>query len=281
MTNKTGLMFLSIAVWASAQQPGDEEVRTRQLWDTTLLDKRPSSAKAPATKKPPVRPMKGTLVGVTVWRLRPSKPGDTREVRALIQEDGGEGEWTPERVAADAPLAEGQKVRISTETAQEGYLYVIDRDEYADGTKGDAYLIFPTLRTRGGDNRVTPGMVVEVPAPDDNPPYFKVQRSRPDQINEVLIFLISPKPLAELKIGRQRAKVSEDQFARWEKQWKAQSRKLEDAAQEGKVYTVAEKVAARGGKLLTKDDPLPQTMYYVDCKLGDVVMLEVPLKTAK
>jgi hypothetical protein len=281
MINKTSLMFLAIAVWAPAQQPGDEEVRTRQLWDTTLLDKRPSSAKAPATKKPPVRPMKGALVGVTVWRLRPSKPGDTREVRALIHEVGGDGEWTPERVAADAPLAEGQKVRISTETAQEGYLYVIDRDEYADGTKGDAYLIFPTLRTRGGDNRVTPGMVVEVPAPDDNPPYFKVQRSRPDQINEVLTFLISPKPLADLKIGRQRVKVSEDQFARWEKQWKAQSRKLEDAAQEGKVYTVAEKEAARGGKLLTKDDPLPQTMYYVDCKAGEVVMLDVPLKIAK
>ena len=280
MIKKTSLMLFSMAVWASAQQRVDE-LRTRQLWDDTLLEKRPSPAKTPATRKPQSRPLNGALVGVTVWRLRPSNPGDTREVRALIHEDGGEAEWTPERVSAGAPLAEGQKVRISTEIAQEGYLYVIDRDEYADGTKGDARLIFPTLRMRGGDNRVTPGMVVEVPAPEDKPPYFKVTRSRPDQINEELTFLISPKRLAELKIGWEPLKVDEDQLARWAKQWKAQSHKLEDAAQEGKVYTVAEKEAARGGKLLTRDDPLPQTMYYVDSKAGDVVMLEVPLRIAK
>jgi len=152
--------------------------------------------------------------------------------------------------------------------------------DYGDA-KGDAYVIFPTLRTRGGDNHVTPGMVVEIPAPSDKPSYFKVERSRPDQINEVLTFLISPKPLVELKIGRERLKVGDDQLSRWEKQWKAKSYKLEDAAQEGKVYTLAEKEAARGEKLLTRDDPLPQTMYRVDCKAGDAVMLEVPLKIAK
>ena len=270
-----------MAILLPAQQPDNDEVRTRQLWDTTLLDKRPSSGKASAVKRPQSTATKGALVGVTVWRLRPSKPGDSREARSLIHEDIGDGEWTPERVAAGTPLGEGAKVRISTEAAQEGYLYVIDRDEYADGTKGDAYLIFPTLRTRGGDNHVTAGMVVEIPAPDDSPPYFKVRRSRPDQINELLTILISPKPLAELKIGQQRLKVGEDQFARWEKQWKAKSYKLEDAAHEGKVYTVAEKEAARGGRLLTKDDPLPQTMYHVDCKAGDTVMLEVPLRIAK
>jgi hypothetical protein len=274
---------LLIAALAPAQESGDSDVRTRQLWDTTLLNKRPAPGKAAAVKRPPATPssVKGALIGVTVWRLRPSQPGDAREVRALIHEDTGDAEWTPERVAADTALAEGQKVRISVEAAETGYLYVIDRDEYADGTKGDAWLIFPTRRTRGGDNRVTAGVVVEIPASDDNPPHFKVQRSRPDQINETLTILVSPKPIAGVQIGRERVKLTNDQVASWEKQWQAKSYKLEAPAQEGKAYTIAEKQAGSSGKLLTKDDPAPQTMYRVDCKPSDTVMLQLPLKIGK
>lgn len=277
--------LLILAMFAPAACPQDKppqgDVQTRQLWDTTLLDKRPSSGKPSTVKRPQAIAVKGAVVGVTVWRLRPSRAEDTRDVRALIHVKNKDLEVTPERVAAGTPLAEGQRVRISAESAQEGYLYVIDRDEYADGTKGDPYLIFPTLLTRGGNNRVMAGVVVEIPAQDDDPPYFEVDRSRPDQIDEVLTFLISPKPLAELKIGPDRQRLSAEQVSRWEKQWKASSYKLEDAAHEGKVYTVAEKEAARAGRLLTKDDPLPQTMYRVDCKAGDPVMLDVRLKIAK
>jgi hypothetical protein len=277
MIRKISLFFAGLAVLALAQEPADEHVRTRQLWDTTLLEKRPSAAKTPTAKRPPSSPVKGALVGITVWRLRPGKAGE----RALIQEEASGQEWTPERVAAASPLAEGQKVRVSAESGQDGYLYIIDRDEYADGTKGVPYLIFPTLRTRGGDNHVAPGMVIEIPAQDDNPPYFKLQRSRPDQVNEVLTLLITPKPMDELKIERGRIKLTDAQVAGWEKQWKAKSYKLEDVAHEGKPYTVTEKLAARGEKLLNDKDPLPQTMYRVDCQPDSPVMLDVQLKIAK
>jgi hypothetical protein len=270
-----------VAAVSMAQEPDNANTRTRQLWDDSLLAQRPPSGKTPAAPRPAPGLAKGALVGITVWRLRPSKPSDAREVRSLIHEDNSEQELTPERVSADEALTEGQKVRISAEAAQEGYLYVIDRDEYAGGTRSDPYLIFPTLRTRGGDNRVVPGMVVEIPGPGDNPPYFKVERSRPDQVDEVLTILISPKPLADLKIGRQRLKLSEEQFARWEKQWKVKSSRLDDAAHQGTVYTPAEKEAARGGKLLTDDDPLPQTMYHLESRPGDTVMLDLSLKIAK
>ena len=199
----------------------------------------------------------------------------------MIHEDAVDTEWTPERVASDTPLAEGQKVRLSVEAAQAGYLYVVDRDEYADGTKSDPCLIFPTQRTRGGNNRVTAGVVVEIPASDDNPAFFKVQRSRPDQINEALTILVSPKRIEGLQIGRQRLKLSSEQVATWEKQWKAKAYKLEAQGEEGKAYTLAEKEAGSGGKPLTTDDPAPQTMYHVDCKPNDTVMLQLPLKIAK
>ena len=103
----------------------------------------PLPRKAPPPAKFPATPVKGTLVGVTVWSFRPSRPTDTtREIRALIQEDSGDLELTPERVSADQPLAEGQKLRIGIEVSKAGYHYVIDRDEYADGTNSTPSL-FP------------------------------------------------------------------------------------------------------------------------------------------
>ncbi len=84
-----------------------------------------------------------------------------------------------------------------------------------------------------------------------------------------------------MKIERGRIKLTDAQVASWEKQWKAKSYKLEDVAHEGKPYTVTEKLAARGEKRLTDQDPLPQTMYRVDCQPNSPVMLDVQLKITK
>lgn len=273
-------VVLTMAAWAFAQSTGDE-VHTRQLWNQEMRAKRPASPQAPAVKKLPANKEAGTLLGITVWRLRPSKSGEASAIRALVHEDAGDEEWTPERVRSDTPLGEGQKVIVSSEATQEGYLYIIDRDEYADGTQSTPTLIFPTLRTRSGHNHISPGVVVSIPAPDDKPSYFTVKHTRPDQVNEVLTFLITPTPLAELTITREQLKLSNEQVARWTKQSKVTSYKLEDAAHEGKIYSVEEKEAARGGRLLTKDDPLPQTMYRVKSKPGDPVMLDVRLKISQ
>jgi hypothetical protein len=257
----------------------ESEVRTRQLWDTSLAAQRPAAPAAakPTTPKPASPPVRG-LVGVTVWRLRPAQTTDKREIRALIQEDGRDmGDWTPERIPADSPLLEGQRVRISVESGEEGYLYLVDRDEYADGSKSDPYIIFPTTRTRGGDNHVKPGVVIQIPEEQDNPNYFKVVRSRADQVNEVITILVSPKPMPGIGNTRNRIKLTENQMAEWEKQSKTKAYRLEAAGQAGKVLTVAEQAASRGG-VLTQDDPLPQTMYRVDSKPGDTIMLQLPLK---
>jgi hypothetical protein len=215
-----------------------------------------------------------------VWRLRPAHTTDRREIRALIQEDGRDlGDWTPERISADSPILEGQRLRISVESGEDGYLYLVDRDEYADGTKSDPYLIFPTTRTRGGDNHVRPGVVIQIPAAEDDPNYFKVERSRADQVNEVITILVSPRPIPGIGNTRNRMKLREDQMTEWEKQSKTKAYQLEAVGQAGKVLTVAEQAASRGG-VLTQADPLPQTMYRVDAKPGDTIMLRLPLKIA-
>jgi len=268
----------------AGQEAGDSTLRTRQLWDTTLVNRRPASPEKPAAPAPPPprsNMVKGALVGITVWRLRPSKPGDSVGARALIQEDATSEQWTPERIASDTTLVEGQRVRVSVEAAENGYLYIVDQDQYSDGTKGDPYLIFPTQRTRGGDNRIAPGVVVEIPGSDDNPPYFKVQRSRADQTDEVLTIVVTAKPLSGIQIGRQRLKLEQQQLAAWERQWQAKSVRLEAPGLEGKVYTAAEKEAGSGQKVLTKKDPAPQTMFEVDAKPGEPAMVQLRLTIAK
>ncbi len=282
MNNKQILPFL-LATLVGAQQSADQDVVTRQLWDATLQQKRPAAPGKPTAiqRKKASGQVKGALVGVTFWNMRRSKPEDTREIRAMIHEESGDVELTPERVSSNSPLKEGQRVRISVESAEAGYLYIIDRDLYADGTKSPAYLIFPTTRTRGGDGHVKPGMVVEIPAQEDSPSHFTIRRSRPDQVNETLTILVSPKPIPGLQIGRQRLQLTDAQVASWEKQWQAKTLKLEAMGQEGKAYTVEEKQAGGGGKLLTGSDPVPQTMYQVENRPGEPVLLQVPLRIAK
>ncbi len=271
-------LALVIALNGYAQ---DDQVRTRELWDTNLLNKRPAGRKAEPAKAPAGVPKDDGFVGITLWRLRPSKPADEQRVRSLIQEESGQREWTPERLTGDTPLLPGQKVRISVESARTGYLYVIDREEYAGGAKGDPYLIFPTLRTRGGNNRVAAGVLIEIPAADDSTPYFTVENTRADQTGELLTILVSKEPLAGVSIGDRRLKLTEAQVEQWEKKWKAKTQRLDAKGQAGKAYTGAEKDAGAGKSQLTHDDPVPQTMYRVDAKPGAPLLVEFRLNTKK
>ena len=278
--NKKQMFPLFLIAMASAQ---DQDVVTRQIWDTRMQQKRDQAqAKPTAIQQQKAKgPVKGGLVGLTIWNMRRSKPEDTREIRAMIHEETGDVELTPERISVDSPLKEKQRVRISVESAEEGYLYIIDRDHYADGSKSPAHLIFPTKRTRGGNAKVKPGMVVEIPGPEDKPAHFTITRTRADQVSETLTILVSPKPIPGLEITENRQQLSDTQVAAWEKQWQAKTLKLEAKGQEGKAYTVAEKQAASGGKLLTGTDPVPQTMYQVENKAGEPILLQVPLRIMK
>ena len=48
-------------------------------------------------------------------------------------------------------------MRVAIELPQEGFLYVVDRERYRDGTSGDPYLIFPVQNLNHGDNKGEPG----------------------------------------------------------------------------------------------------------------------------
>ena len=90
-------VFCSFSVIAQAQET---EEQTRDLWDTAFLQKRPV-AKKPVKRAKPVRykvvskriapgsptpTTQSAVVGVTIWRLRPSKASDDAEVRQLMHQ---------------------------------------------------------------------------------------------------------------------------------------------------------------------------------------------------
>jgi hypothetical protein len=275
--------FLLIPI-VPAQEGGAE----RKLWDTAFIDqpKRPASASSAKRRYriatpnvSPDRVIADTVVGVTLWRLRPSKTTDTGE-RILVQEGPESADWIPERVEADTKLTAGTRVRLSVEAARAGYLYVIDREQYADGSLGEPLLIFPTTHTNGGNNEVKAGRVIEIPAGDDRPPFFTLKPSRSAQVGEVISVLVSPIPLEDLQIGANAQKLSVQQVAAWEESWGGTVGRLEMQNGAGKTWTRPEKEAgADATRSLTQDEPAPQTLYYKpEAKSGQPVMVNVALR---
>jgi len=284
------MMTLCVAglLEAMAQQPQDET--TRHLWDTAFIDQgNKSASRKPARRSyrivTPHVPVTGvaadSVIGITLWRLRPSRKADAGE--RIISHEGPESiEWLPERVASGRKLSQGDRIRISVEAARTGYLYVVDQEMYADGSKGEPYLIFPTTRTRGGDNSVKAGRVIEIPDQDDAPPYFTLKRTRADHVGENVIVLVSPTQIEALTITDKAQRLSADTLALWEKSWGARAGRLEMANGEGKPWTKQEKEAgATGTRSLNATEPASQTIYYrPGAGRTDPVLIKVQLQYA-
>lgn len=219
-------------------------------------------------------------LGLTIWRLRPSRAND--EVRMIVQQGADAAEWTPERVATDAPLRLGERIRFSFESPRAGYLYVIDREQYANGSLGEPALIFPTTRTRGGDNRVAPGRIIEIPAQEDRPNYMWLKPTRLDLVGESLIVIVTPQSLEGITIGEQPLSLSMDQVAKWEKTWAAAVERFEMTGGVGQSWTRAERDAgADATRQLTQEDPGPQTIYRVAVKADQPILVKVGLRYSR
>jgi hypothetical protein len=299
------LISLCSLLALAAPWPQDEKESERRLWNkqfeearkkTTAKGKTPVAAPHPAAKpetkpaavNPGPRPgaapaesspeaVNGEMLGVTLWRLRKAAGREDQDKpRLLVQKD----EYLPERVNADTPFSEGQLARLSIEAPREtdGYLYVIDRELYADGTRSAPYLIFPAQGTPPGGNVMKGGRMVYVPAQGDPIPYFNLQRSRPDQVGEELIIIVSPEPLP---VGVGLLKLDPALVAEWEKQWGGPTERREANGGASKDWTKAEQEAGENKRLLTQADPLPQTIYRVKTKPGNPLLLVMPLRIAR
>lgn len=277
----TVILILAAVLTAQTESRG---IVPEEVWKA-----RPQPKAAAPSSKPQYRPIAAQptmrppaaarQVGVTIWRLRSPALGDSG-ARILVQQDANTVEWVPERVSSSSMLKAGDRVRLSIESPEAGYLYVIDRERYATGERGEPYLIFPTSRMRNGDNRVAGGKLIDIPAQDDRPSFFSLQQSRPDQAEEEVTVLLTAQPIDGIEIGPKALKLTNERVTQWEKQWGAgKVERFELSGGAGKTWTRAEQQAGSdASRILTQEDPPPQTVYRVAVKEGEPLMVKVRLR---
>lgn len=217
-------------------------------------------------------------LGITIWRLRSTRKDDS-DRRALIREKSSAAVWAAERMASDAVFREGDFVRLSVESPRRGYLYVIDSDLSADGTTGAPMLIFPWA---GADNKLAPGRLIDIPAEEDDPNYFKASLTRENQVGELLTLIVTSTPL-DVPLSDKPLPISAVDLSQWEKLLGGVTERYEMEGGAGEIWTRKEQQAARKNRTrqLTREDPAPQTVYrvFTDNKKG--MLVNLVLKYAK
>jgi len=209
-------------------------------------------------------------LGLTIWKLR-----RVDDSRALLQVRGKGADpwgWIAERVEADTVFQAGDHLRFSIESPRAGYLYVIDRDWFTDGSSGATNLIFPM---RGDDNRLQAGRLIDIPAQDQAP--FKAT-PEPNQAGEILTIIVTSSPLT-LPISDKALPISNTQLVEWEEMWGAMAERFEMRGGTGQVRTRQEQQAAarKGTRQLTRDDPAPQTIYFLAPKNSGAFLFNLKL----
>src|SRR6185503_17413259 len=192
-------------------------------------------------------------VGVTIWKLQRER---SRQLERVSR-----------RVEADTKFHEGDLLRISIESPLAGYLYIIDRDWFTDGSGGETNLIFPV---RGEDNRLEPGKLIDIPTEDAVS--FKTN-PKPNQTGEMLTIIVTLLPL-RLPLSNDPLPITNTQLSDWKKRWSAITDRYEMNDGAGQARTIEEQQAAAivRTRQLTRDDPSPQTIYRLVPKNRDGVL---------
>ncbi len=280
--------------------PQDKVVRRRRPNSTTVAVNKtkkikpaeasniPKSKTAAAIKKPNKtekihnKPEELQEIGVTIWKLRPPRSSDAGFKIPVRNADGRREMWTAERVNSNEAFQAGERVRLAVESSISGYLYVINSEVYSDGSFGEPFLIFPASANE--NNHVQPGLLVDIPDQTEDLPYFVINPKNPKYAGEFLTVIISPKPLTNLKTDSDGKIISLNNLIDLEENADAEIYNRTD--NQYKIYTQAEADAACGAKArgqnsrqlerpcgantrqLTREEPLPQTIYRVKTTAG-------------
>lgn len=294
------MLFLSLFLLLAGTSFVAEAQDSREIWDSGFRAKRPmarASGAPPHTGTPsrstaqteykqaakphpdsdpradsktPTQAPVVPIIGVTMWRVRPVQRGDADGARLLTQDR----EYVAERIRTDTLLRAGERVRLGFEAPREGYLYVIDRERYSDGSYGDPYLIFPATNINGGDHRLRPGRLIEVPGQMDAVQTLAITPKDTRYSGEDLLVLLTPERLSGIVPGARETRLPRDLVDGWLRQWDASAVRL-DMTRDGDMWTTSEKSAGASQRLLTQDDPLPQSIYAGAVSSKDPVLVRV------
>ena len=129
------------------------------------------------------------MLGLTFWKLVPVEASHTMTSRDWVY-DAPNTEpvaYTALRWNPKLGFQLMDKVRLSVEASQPGYVYVIGQPRYSGGREGQPRLLFPaeSLQRTG---RVERGTIIDVPQLTDRPEYFTIRSSQPDfQGDEIVV----------------------------------------------------------------------------------------------
>lgn len=297
---------------ALAQSDNDEDARI--LGDKRFRAGRqranpPRATTKPATPEAPAA-IDAELIGVTFWRLSPATEASRRAsseqdepARLLIPTKKGVAPqpFHAARIGDDATFRSGELLWLGIEVprAGESFVYVLDREQYADGTLGEPYLIFPTPTTPQDANVASAGRTVYVPAPDDPLPYFRLERSEQRHIAERLTIILSPRRLTfggqweEVDTDIKLLRVATAEAARCDREWSGKTERLgarrdlsagitraEQEVRETRKMIPTAKPATGETRRMLPTDLLPHTIYRVQGKAGQPVLVNVSLRIA-
>lgn len=207
------------------------------------------------------------------------------------------------RILDDTPVSDGDQIQMTIEflsyltgSGQQvnriAYLYVINSEQYADGSWGEARLIFPTLRTYGGDNRVLPGKTVTLPAPN-RPWTISRSVSGKQHVFETYTVIVSAQPLTglegqKLQLKERAIELDEALVGSWIRKWGGKEARavLENGV--GQLTTQREvdssgTVDARERGThdeaddLSLDDPAPQVVFRKIVNPNDKLLVTIKL----
>jgi hypothetical protein len=262
-----------------SQQSDQEDDQTeRRIWllmnrgetkppvsnKTKYKKSNPKPHQSSNTIKAQAETIEETAVGITIWRLPPSETDDLKATR----------------IEANTPISAGDQIFLTVEAPRDGYLYVIDREKYADEKLGDPDMIFPITRIRNGDNYIKAGFLVRIPDRAAPTLYFTVTSQTPKHIGEALTIIIKPDRIENLPVRATIYTLPEEDFKKWENEW-GTSTDIEQFNLVGgadQKITAAEKESSNEGKRkLTYDDPLPQNIYRLVVKKGNPIFITLPL----
>ena len=267
-------------------------------------------------------------IGLTIGRGRLATDAeinddDIAKVKGCVQWDGkkclNRKDMVLTRILDDGHVSDKEQIQMTIEylasldasgnkqSNRIGYLYVINREQYSNSKDdtGAPALIFPTVNTYGGDNRVLPGKTVTLPQPQ-RPWTISRSDSQRVQAYETYIIIVSPEPLKDssglelygevnlTKIAENNQIVLDKNLVdKWVREWGGNESRgnLEGGA--GQLITQRE-VKASGNLNVNKrstgedeedlkqDDPLPQIIFRKVVSAGGrmLVIIRLPYKEA-
>lgn len=290
------LCVLCLALFGGALTPAHmtqddlRDVRAKEV----LKSRRPGKSAGPdsedrysAPKNFPTEAPRNRInitMGMTLWRVRPvtEKDEQSRLRREWMTWEQNDHEVVVTRISDKEPIPNQELVQMTIEYLPDvngraanraGYLYVINREQFPDGSLRNARLIFPTLLTYEGDNRLLPGKTVTLPDPK-RPFIISRAVSAETQTSEVYTIILAPISLnSELPQALRRTAMAlpPQLVASWERRWAVHEVRADLKDGVGRVRTERERDSSGdveetrstkdSAEDLTQDDAAPQTVF--------------------